>query len=67
MTASPMEADYATTLMHHLLRTLAANKGSDLFVSPPAIKVDGKMTPIPEQLLTPQFTLASARAMTNDR
>ena len=44
---------------------MVAKKGSDLFITagfPPAIKVDGKMTPVSKQALTPQHTAELARA-----
>ena len=59
-----MEREQATKFMHDLLRALVAKKGSDLFITagfPPAMKVDGKMTPVSQQALTAQHT-ASSRA-----
>ena len=43
-----MEREQATKFMYDLLRALVAKKGSDLFITanfPPAMKVDGRMTP----------------------
>jgi twitching motility protein PilU len=43
-----MEREQATKFMYDLLRALLAKKGSDLFIThgfPPAMKVDGKMSP----------------------
>ena len=51
-----MERDQAVKFMHDLLRALVAKKASDLFITsgfPPAIKLDGKMTPVANQPLTP--------------
>jgi Tfp pilus assembly pilus retraction ATPase PilT len=51
--------------MHDLLRAMVAKKASDLFITagfPPAIKIDGKMTPVSNQSLTPQHTQELARA-----
>ena len=65
-----MERDQATKLMHDLLRALVAKKGSDLFLSatyPPAMKVDGRMTPFSDQPLTSQHTQVLARAIMNDK
>jgi twitching motility protein PilU len=65
-----MERDQATELMHNLLRGMIAQKASDLFVTagfPPAFKVDGKMTPVSQQLLTPQHTMELANSIMNDR
>jgi twitching motility protein PilU len=56
--------------MHDLLRAMAAKKASDLFITagfPPAIKLDGKMTPVANQPLTPQHTTELTRAMMNDK
>jgi twitching motility protein PilU len=56
--------------MHDLLRALVAKNASDLFLTagyPPAIKLDGRMTPVANQPLTPQHTAELARAMMNDR
>ena len=50
-----MEREQATKFMYDLLRALVAKKGSDLFITagfPPAMKIDGKMTPVSQQALT---------------
>jgi twitching motility protein PilU len=65
-----MERDQATELIHNLLRGMISKKASDLFVTtgfPPAFKVDGKMTPVSNQALTPVHTQELARAIMNDR
>jgi len=65
-----MERDQAVKFMHDLLRAMVAKKASDLFITavfPPAIQLDGKMTPVANQPLTPQHTTELARAMMNDR
>jgi twitching motility protein PilU len=65
-----MERDQAVKFMHDLLRAMVAKKGSDLFITagfPPAIKLDGKMTPVASQQLTPQHTAELTRAMMNDK
>jgi twitching motility protein PilU len=65
-----MERDQALKFMHDLLRLMISKKASDLFITadfPPAIKVDGKMTPVSNQKLTPQHTKELARAIMNDR
>ncbi len=65
-----MERDQAVKFMHDLLRAMAAKKASDLFITagyPPAIKLDGKMTPVANQQLTPQHTVELTRAMMNDK
>ena len=65
-----MERDQALKFMHDLLRLMSQKNGSDLFITanfPPAIKVDGKITPVSNQLLTPQHTADLARSIMNDR
>jgi twitching motility protein PilU len=65
-----MEKDQAVKFMHDLLRAMVAKKASDLFITagfPPAIKLDGKMTPVANQPLTPQHTAELTRAMMNDK
>ena len=65
-----MERDQAVRFMHDLLRAMVAKKASDLFITagfPPAIKLDGKMTPVANQHLTPQHTMELTRAMMNDK
>jgi twitching motility protein PilU len=65
-----MERDQAVKFMHDLLRAMVAKKASDLFITagfPPAIKLDGKMTPVASQPLTTQHTSELTRAMMNDK
>src|SRR5512134_439468 len=65
-----MEREQATKFMYDLLRLLLQKKGSDLFVTvgfPPAIKVDGKMTPVSSQALSGQHTAELARSIMNDK
>ena len=65
-----MERDQALKFMHDLLRLMSQKNGSDLFITanfPPAIKVDGKITPVSNQILTPQHTAELARSIMNDR
>jgi twitching motility protein PilU len=65
-----MDRDQAVQFMHNLLRAMLSKKASDLFITagfPPAFKIDGKMTPISNQTLTPQMTADLARAMMNDK
>ncbi len=65
-----MERDEGLKFMHQLLAMMVARKGSDLFITagfPPAIKVDGKVTPATQQTLTPQHTLELTRAVMNDK
>jgi len=65
-----MERDQALKFMHDLLRLMISKKGSDLFITagfPPAIKIDGKITPQSNQTLSPQHTAELARSIMNDR
>jgi twitching motility protein PilU len=65
-----MERDQAVKFMHDLLRVMVAKKASDLFITagfPPAIKLDGKLTPVANQPLTAQHTAELTRAMMNDK
>ncbi|MFZ5510512.1 MAG: PilT/PilU family type 4a pilus ATPase [Pseudomonadota bacterium] len=65
-----MERDQALKFMYDLLRLMVQKKGSDLFITagfPPAIKVDGRVTPQSNQILTPQHTAELARAIMNDK
>jgi twitching motility protein PilU len=65
-----MERDQAIKFVHELLRVMVSRKASDLFITagfPPAFKVDGKMTPVSNQTLTPTHTMELARAIMNDK
>ncbi|MDB5758660.1 MAG: pilU1 [Burkholderia sp.] len=65
-----MEREQATRFMHDLLKLMISKNGSDLFITtdfPPAFKIDGKMTPVSNQPLTPGHTLELARAIMNDK
>jgi twitching motility protein PilU len=65
-----MERDQASKFMFDLLRLMVSKGGSDLFITagfPPAIKIDGKMTPVSSQALSPAHTADLARAIMNDK
>jgi len=65
-----MEREQATKFMYDLLRALVAKRGSDLFLThgfPPAMKVDGKMSPVSQTPLTNQHTSMLARSIMNDK
>jgi twitching motility protein PilU len=65
-----MEREQATKFMYDLLKLMLGKRGSDLFITvgfPPAIKVDGKMTPVSNQPLTATHTAELARSIMNDR
>jgi twitching motility protein PilU len=56
--------------VHDLLRLMLSRKASDLFLTagfPPAFKIDGKVTPVSSQPLTPAHTRELIRAVMNDR
>ena len=57
-------------MIHSMLKTMVSRKASDLFLSvgfPPALKIDGKVTPIVEHALSEAHTRALARALMNDK
>src|SRR2546430_949129 len=65
-----MEREQSLKFMHDLLRALIARRGSDLFITagfPPAMKVDGKVTPVSQQSLSPVHTQELARSIMTDK
>ena len=65
-----MDREQAVKFVHDLLRLMLSKKASDLFITagfPPAIKVDGKITPVSNQTLTPAHTEELARAIMNEK
>jgi twitching motility protein PilU len=65
-----MERDQASKFMFDLLRLMVSKHGSDLFITagfPPAIKIDGKLTPVSTQVLTAAHTTDLARSIMNDK
>lgn len=65
-----MEREQAIKAMRDLLKLMVEKKGSDLFITvefPPAIKIDGKITPISKTKLTAENTKAMAYAIMNDK
>ncbi len=65
-----MEREQAIKFMRDILKLMVDKKGSDLFITvdfPPAIKVDGKITPVSKTKLTPDNTKALAYAIMNDK
>jgi twitching motility protein PilU len=65
-----MERERATKFIHELLDLLVKQKGSDLFITanfPPAIKVDGKITPVSKTQLSAQHTIELVRSVMNDK
>ncbi len=65
-----MDRDKAIRYMHELLHKLVQKGGSDLFITvgaPPSMKIDGKMTPLSNQSLSPSHTQVLVRSIMNDR
>ncbi len=65
-----MEREQAVKFMQDLLKLMIEKKGSDLFITvgfPPAMKIQGKMTPVSKTALTPENTKAMVYAVMNDR
>lgn len=65
-----MERDQAIKFMQDLLRAMVSRKGSDLFITagfPPAIKVDGQLTPLTDKPLSVEQAAMLTRAIMNDR
>jgi twitching motility protein PilU len=65
-----MEREQAIKFMRDLLKLMIEKKASDLFVTvgfPPAMKIQGKMTPVSKTGLTSENTKAMAYAIMNDR
>ena len=65
-----MERDQSLKFMQDLLRLMVQKNGSDLFITagfPPAIKIDGRIVPQSNQILSPQHTTELARAIMNDK
>ena len=58
-----MERDQATKFINDLLKLMVSRNGSDLFITaefPPAIKIDGRITKVSPQPLSPVHTLTLA-------
>ena len=65
-----MEREQAIKVMRDLLKLMVEKKGSDLFITvgfPPAMKAQGKLTPVSKTPLTAENTKALAYAIMNDR
>ena len=67
---APPQINPNLKFMHDLFRVMLTQKASDLFISddfPPAMKINGKLTPMNSQKLTGAHTKAFAYAIMNDR
>ncbi len=65
-----MDREKAIKYMHDLLRMMVQKNGSDLFITAgavPSIKVDGEMTPLSNQALSPQHTQVLVGSIMNDK
>jgi twitching motility protein PilU len=65
-----VDREKAIKYMHDLLRMMVQKDGSDLFITAgavPSIKVDGEMTPLSNQALSPQHTQVLVSAVMNDK
>lgn len=65
-----MDQGQTEKFVFDLLRLMIAKKASDLFITsgfPPAMKVDGKMTPVSNQSLTGQQAKEIAHSIMNDK
>ncbi|WP_028874325.1 PilT/PilU family type 4a pilus ATPase [Tepidiphilus margaritifer] len=65
-----MQKDQSLRFVNDLLKLAKQKKASDLFITPdfpPALKIDGKVTPQTAQPLTAVHTAEIARALMNDR
>jgi twitching motility protein PilU len=65
-----MEREQATKHMRDLLKLMVEKKSSDLFITvdfPPALKIDGKITPVSKTKLSTDNTKALTYAIMNDR
>jgi twitching motility protein PilU len=65
-----MERDQALKFVHDLLRAMIAKRGSDLFITagfPPAMKIDGKVTPVSQSSLSPLHTAEISRSIMTDK
>ena len=68
--AIPVYNEEMKKFIHGLLNHLVQSKGSDLFITagfPPAMKLDGKLTPITDKPLTADHTALIARALMDDK
>ena len=65
-----MERDEAIKFIQNLLALMKQRGGSDLFITagfPPAIKLDGQLTPVAEKPLSAQNSALLIRSLMNDR
>ncbi len=65
-----MDREQSMHFINDLLTLMVKRRASDLFLTvgfPPAMKIDGKVTPVSDTALTQDHTTALARSLMNDR
>jgi twitching motility protein PilU len=65
-----MDREQAIKLVQQLLTLMKQKGASDLFISagfPPAVKLDGQMTPVMDKPLPPEVSALIVRSLMNDR
>jgi len=65
-----MEKHQAEAFIIELLKLMKAKGASDLFITagfPPAMKIDGKLTPVSNQIINPLQSREISRAIMNDK
>ncbi len=65
-----MDREKAIKFMHDLLRMLQSKGGSDLYIAagaPPSMKIDGKISQVSSQKLSPAHTLDLTRSIMNEK
>ncbi len=65
-----LDRESAAKYIHDLLQMMATNRGSDLFITsdfPPAIKIDGKISPVSPQPLSSTQSMMLVRSIMNDK
>jgi len=65
-----VDREKAIKYMHDLLRLMVQKNGSDMFITAgavPSMKVDGAMTPLSNQSLSPQHTQVLVGSIMNDK
>ena len=65
-----MEKGQAEKFVFDLLRLMLGKKASDMFITsgfPPAMKIDGKLTPVSSQVLSAKQAREIARSIMNDK
>jgi len=65
-----MEREQGLKFVHDLLRAMIAKRASDLFLTagfPPAMKIDGKITPVSQSSLSPVHTAEISRSIMTDK